>query len=308
MPVYNAKEYLAEAIESIISQTLIDFELIILDDGSSDDSSSIVRRYSGLDSRIKSYCRENLGLVATRNELLHVAQCEIIAWMDADDISKPERLRIQYDLICANEGLVCVGSFAQCIDPYGNYLCLEEYPLLHDEIVKRQMLGGAMRFPTTIMRRSAALKVGGFRSPFRMGEDLDLLMRLSEIGEMANCDLPLYLYRQHMNSTVSTLGANWGQCLFVITSLARERQDTGSDRLQRGETISLDWTEGRPSFKNTAIVYFNWAVCANLNRNFILAVRYAIWSLLYNPFVIVSWYVLGLSTLGLQSKRVGRRW
>ena len=222
MPVYNSALYLAEALASIATQTFLEFELIVIDDGSTDGSARILQAFARQEGRMKLSVRGNLGVAATRNELLRAARGEFVAWMDSDDISLPHRLASQIEVF-QRDPLACLGSAAQCTRPAGNFLNLERYPRQHEEILLQQQKGGAMRFPTTMMRRDLALGLGGFREPFRIGEDFDLLLRLSEVGKMANLPETLYLYRQHVASVCSTLGPQWPLYRDQILQLARER-------------------------------------------------------------------------------------
>jgi len=98
MPVYNAERFLSEAMDSILNQTLINFEFLIIDDGSHDSSLKIIRSYD--DPRIRLVQNEkNLGISATLNKGINLASADLIARMDADDISYPERLQKQYDYL-----------------------------------------------------------------------------------------------------------------------------------------------------------------------------------------------------------------
>ena len=110
MPVYNGEKYLREAIESILCQTYSDFEFIILDDGSTDSSLTIIKEYAKMDSRIIFITRKNKGLVATLNEGLELAKGDFIARMDADDISYPERFAKQIQYFANNPELFLVGT------------------------------------------------------------------------------------------------------------------------------------------------------------------------------------------------------
>ena len=304
VPVYNAAPYLKMALDSIVDQSFSDFELLIIDDGSSDSSLEIARGYE-VDARVKVRSRENRGLVETRNELIDWAQSEWIVWMDADDISKEDRLQAQYDFIFNNsENYVCVGTFAQCIDPLGNNLNIEKYPKSHREIVELQMLGGGIRFATTIMRKSVAIDVGGFRGGFRMGEDLDLLIRMGERGKLANIDTIFYFYRQHLKSTVSTFGSNWVACRSLIVSLARERQECGSDRLQRGEAVVLKWADPRMSSLACSEIYYRWSSHSYNNGNYRISIRYSLLSLIRYPLRRHAWIIFTSSLFMLVFKRV----
>jgi len=237
MAVYNTVRYLPDALRSISSQSFTDFELLVIDDGSNDGSSEWLRSYRALEPRMKLVSRENRGLVPTRNELLHAAQGELVAWMDSDDIAAPGRLAAQVQRFDADSELVCLGCSVQCIDPDGNCLSIDRFPLSHAEIVVEQQKGGAIKFPTTMMRREVALAVGGFRGSFKIGEDFDLLLRMSEVGKMENLADTLYSYRQHLASACATLALSWPAYRDEILSLARERREVlaAAEQLDDGE-------------------------------------------------------------------------
>ena len=273
MPVFNTARYLDDALDSIGAQSFTDIEFIVVDDGSSDGSTQMLQLFAAREPRMKLVTRGNLGLIATRNELLGAARGDLVAWMDSDDISLPQRLALQINEFDKDPNLVCLGSAAQCIDPDGNFLNIERYPLLHPQILADQKKGGAMRFPTTMMRRELALRVGGFREPFRMGEDFDLLLRLSEIGKMANLSDTLYLYRQHLASVCATLGTQWPAYRDCILELAEERRRNGKDRLQNGGSLSIPRTAEET--QNAVRAYHSWAGYALANGNLPLAWKYA---------------------------------
>ena len=230
MPVFNTVRYLKDALDSIGNQTFGDFEFVVIDDGSVDGSTTILESFAARDERVRLVTRENRGLIATRNELLEEARGEFVAWMDSDDISLPDRLASQLRGFADDPALVCLGSAAQCIDPEGNFLNVERYPPAHPDILVDQQKGGAMRFPATMMLREAALRVGGFREPFKIGEDFDLLLRLSETGKMGNLPEVLYHYRQHLSSVCATLGPQWPAYRDHILSPGARAAGTGGKR------------------------------------------------------------------------------
>ena len=117
MPVFNAERYISQAVESILDQTLGDFEFLIVDDGSSDGTAAILTRYANQDQRIRLSIRSNKGVVATLNELVDQACGELIARMDSDDISLPERLERQAAYLHGNPDCVAVGSQARIRRP-----------------------------------------------------------------------------------------------------------------------------------------------------------------------------------------------
>jgi glycosyltransferase involved in cell wall biosynthesis len=289
MPVFNTARYLQDALDSISNQTFRDFEFVVVDDGSVDGSTKMLESFAARERRMRLVTRENLGLIATRNELLKEARGEFVAWMDSDDISLPDRLAAELRGFRNDPGLVCLGAAAQCIDPEGNFLNIEHYPSDHPDILVDQQKGGAMRFPTTMMRREAALRVGGFREPFKIGEDFDLLLRLSEIGKMANLTDVLYYYRQHLSSVCATLGPQWPTYRDHILDLARERQVKGSDRLQDGGTLAIASKIAMDKRPLDSQVYLLWAQYALRNDNIPLACRYACAAIARQPASMSAW-------------------
>jgi glycosyltransferase involved in cell wall biosynthesis len=292
MPVYNTGRYLTDALSSIASQTFRDFDFIVIDDGSSDGSTRILEQFSIGEPRMRLISRRNRGVIATRNELLGAAQGELVAWMDSDDVSLPGRLEKQVAAFLRAPAIVCFGSAAQCIDPDGNFLNIERYPLQHQEILIEQQKGGAMRFPTTMMRRDLALRIGGFREPFRIGEDFDFLLRLSEHGMMGNLSDTLYLYRQHVSSVCATLGPQWPLYRDEILKLASERQHGGADRLQKGESIRIMDAAITDRQHIEWRIYLDWAGHAYRNRHASLAWKYVRCAIERRPTSLAAWKML----------------
>ncbi|MCU0524685.1 MAG: glycosyltransferase family 2 protein [Elainella sp. Prado103] len=201
MPVYNAQRYVAAAVRSILAQTYRDFEFLIIDDGSTDRSSTILQRYAATDDRIRLIRRDNLGFVATLNELLQMAQGEYIARMDADDIALPDRFALQVAFLQTHPQVVCVGGAQDWIDAAGRILL--HHPEAEDNAAIQQLaLTGQtpINHPSAMMRRSAMLQVGGYDANFYPAEDLDLWLKLGELGELANLRQTVLCYRQHDRS------------------------------------------------------------------------------------------------------------
>jgi GT2 family glycosyltransferase len=292
MPVFNTARYLVEALESICTQTFGDFELVVVDDGSTDGSARVLEQFAMRESRMRLITRENRGLIATRNELLVESRGELLAWMDSDDSSLPHRLARQVGAFREDSALACLGSSAQCIDPDGNFLKIERWPTEPEQILAGQQVGGAMRFPTTMMRRAQALRVGGFREPFKIGEDLDFLLRLSRYGKMANLPDVLYLYRQHVASVCATLGTRWPVYRDCILDLAHQRQQRGTDLLEEGGTMQIEFPADTNREEMEGQVYRGWAEQALDNGNVPLALKYARASVARWPASLSAWKLL----------------
>jgi glycosyltransferase involved in cell wall biosynthesis len=201
MPVCNGGPYVGAAVRSILDQTFADFELLVVDDGSRDDSLQTLSALARSDARLRLVSRENRGLVATLNELIAMARGRYVARMDADDVSSPARLARQVAFMDANPGIVALGSRAVFIDPDG--LPITEFidPLTHEQI-ERALLRPAIGIlhPTVMMRRDALVAAGGYRAEFPHVEDLDLFLRLGEVGRLENLPDVLLQYRVHVAS------------------------------------------------------------------------------------------------------------
>jgi len=191
MSVYNAERYLREAIESILNQTFTDFEFIIINDGSTDNSLEIIRSYN--DERIKIINQSNMGLAKALNNGIKIAKGKYIARMDADDISMPERLEIQYDFMENHPECVAVGSNAEIIDIDGNYVFTSNQAIEWERI-KAQLLQTPFFHSSTMYRKSAFEKVGGYPGIYRI-EDTVFFNKLAKIGELRNLSNILIKYR-----------------------------------------------------------------------------------------------------------------
>jgi len=201
MPAYNAEKYLAETVESILAQTFTDFEFIIIDDGSSDASPAILRTYAAKDQRIRLTIRPNKGLTPTMNEMLAQAQGEFIAIIENDDIAFLDRFSYQLEFLRCHPEVVCVGGAQMLIDESGRLLTVLRLPEGDAEIQKLALAGhGSICHPGAMMRRSAMMQVGGYDETMSMAHDLDLWLRLGEIGTLANLKDTVVKYRLRNDS------------------------------------------------------------------------------------------------------------
>jgi glycosyltransferase involved in cell wall biosynthesis len=212
MSVYNGGRFLSQAVESILAQTFSDFEFIIIDDGSTDDSRAVLQQFAQKDQRIKLTSRENRGLTKSLNEGIAMAQGEFLARMDSDDVSLPERFALQIEFLRAHPDCVAVGGDSVRIDEDGREMTGPKMPVSHDEIEAELLLGkgGALMHPTLMVRKEAMNAVGGYRELFKTSQDLDLYLRLAQKGKLANIPQVVLRYRIHDAS---------------VSSAKREQQD-----------------------------------------------------------------------------------
>ncbi len=197
MPCYNAGQFLTQAIESILNQTLTGFELIIIDDGSSDDSIEKINLYRPFDERIV-YLRNksNLGIVASLNRGIQQAKGRFIARMDADDISAPQRLEKQVDYMTKNPDCIVCGTDISLINATGETVGLRSYFTGNDTIKQRILQKNPFAHPSTMIRKSVLIENNiSYSEEFGRAEDYHLWMRLINLGNFANIDEFLFEYR-----------------------------------------------------------------------------------------------------------------
>lgn len=204
MPVYNAEKYLKTAIESILQQTYSNFEFIIIDDASDDDSYSIIKSY--LDPRIKVHKqRKNQGVAATANNGITEAKGKYIARMDADDISLPVRLARQVKFLESNPMIGLCGSYVKTI---GSGLTrVLKFPTNDEQIKCLMLLRCAMAHPTTMLRSEVLKKNNIWYSKNFANEDYHFYSQLYDKTQMANIPEVLLYYRKHSSqlTTVNKL-------------------------------------------------------------------------------------------------------
>ncbi len=198
MSCFNAADWLVESLESVLCQTFTDFEFVIIDDGSTDNSLDILQLYALKDDRIVLIPKANTGLSDSLNVGLRCARGEWVARMDADDICEPNRLEKQVAYVLNHPSVVFVGTGLTIIDESGFLGTKFSYPAGHVDLLKHLLT--ARRFPphaSAFYRRSLVLDNGGYRSRIRRAEDYDLWLRLSELGDMACIQESLMRIRKH---------------------------------------------------------------------------------------------------------------
>jgi len=208
IPVYNRSAFVGQAIESMLGQTYTDFELVLLDDGSTDDSLEIMRSYS--DPRVRVFEHEkNLGLPRTRNRGLELARGEYIALLDSDDVSLPERLACQVAFLDRNPRHAEVGAWSQAMNEAGKPLRKVKIQPTRPEEVRATLLFRCSIKNRSLMGRTALMRELGYRLDFPRCQDYDLHVRLAEKHPIGNIPRVLVLGRQHpgqWTGKTSTLG------------------------------------------------------------------------------------------------------
>lgn len=203
MPVYNGQRFLAEAIESILKQTYRDFEFIIVNDGSTDDTASILEKYAQQDERIRILNTEHVGLVGALNQGIEAAQYNWIARMDADDVSLPKRFEKQMAAAAARPDVIVWGAYIHHISSSGSVLSISTFgPATPQAFEERRKSNEPVQVihPTAVMRKDMILKAGGYKKEFEAAEDVELFDRMGDFGLIQAVPEPLLLYRVHPHS------------------------------------------------------------------------------------------------------------
>ncbi|MDX6575507.1 MAG: hypothetical protein QOE96_1460 [Blastocatellia bacterium] len=196
MPVYNGLPYLSASIESIVQQSFTDFELIILDDGSTDGSAEVLGHWARKDPRIHLIAsKRKSGLSGSSNLLAAKARAPLVARMDADDIAHPDRLRRQWELIQGDPAIVLVGTLSDGIDSNGKQV----RPRDRWRLLRRSSFPP---FPhgSVMFRRSVFEDVGGYSEQCIGWEEQELFIRMSRKGRIVVVPDVLYSYRYHVDS------------------------------------------------------------------------------------------------------------
>jgi glycosyltransferase involved in cell wall biosynthesis len=202
MPVHNAHPFLDESINSILDQTLSDFEFVILDDASTDGSVELLRKWSLRDRRIHLHeSKKLLGPSGSSNAVVSKARAPIVARMDADDIAHPDRLRRQWNIIDGRPDVAVIGTLCNGIDASGR----EVRPRDRWRLVRRSVY---VPFPhgSVMFRREVFDQVGGYDETSDGGEDQDLFLRMTARGRVLTLPDVLYSYRYHSSNVTRVNG------------------------------------------------------------------------------------------------------
>ncbi len=199
MTAYNSAPFVGEAVESLIAQTLGDFELLVVDDRSTDSTGTVLAEAAARDSRIRIVQCAQKGRVPALNQAVAEARAPWLAIMDSDDIAMPERFERQIAFLEANPGHGIVGSSAQVVGPNGKPV--ERPPLsrpqTHEDLAANLEDGVNLHHPSVIASTALVREAGSYRAPFRFAQDYDLFLRLSRRTRMANLPEALVSYRLH---------------------------------------------------------------------------------------------------------------
>ena len=229
MAVYNGMPYLPQAVDSVLAQTYKDFEFIIVDDGSKDETPAVLAECARREPRIRVLTHpSNQGGAAALVTGVGTARGEFIARIDADDEYLPERLQKMVDFLDRTPGVAAVGTWFLLVDMDGRPVAKGQPPTDPAAIRRGLALRNCMGVGV-LMRKGALVKVGNYRPGFRSTEDYDLWLRMAEQYDLAALPEHLYLYRRRPGAkTVQHIRTS---CAYasLARKFARQRKRTGAD-------------------------------------------------------------------------------
>ncbi len=255
IPAYNQAQYLSDAIKSVLDQTLGDFELIVIDDGSTDHTPLVSQSFS--DVRLRYIYQENSGLSAARNTGLRHSSAPFISFLDSDDLFLPEKLSILVDEMHSHPDLALAAGQAIPIDEEGRKIGkVFDKPLPKDP--QNLLLGNPLHVGSVVLRRVCQEEVGYFDESLRSYEDWDLWLRLALKGyPMSWMPNPVSYYRFH-TAQMTRIGAQMTQASFSVL-----------DKVFENEDLPIGWSALRETAYSHA--HLRASAQAYLARNFELA-------------------------------------
>ncbi len=306
MSVYNGADYVYEAVQSILKQSFTDFELIIIDDGSTDETIKIVNSFE--DRRLKIIRQNNSGLTIALNNAFAIAKGDYIARQDADDISDINRLSRQVNFLDHHPLIALVGSYANIIEEQGIAIGKIEVECFPEAIRKLLPVSNQFVHGSLMIRRNAFESIGGYRVAFRYSQDYDLVLRLVMKYKLANINEPLYFLR-HRRRKISLCSRSAQRNYAALAqTLYHERKTKNKDLIDLGHDpanlVDLD-NHSITCDKDITRAYHESIVNLTLRfGNFSVLRSSALQLLKLNPTRLRYWLYLATSCSDFMGKRI----
>src|SRR5690606_31206481 len=277
--------------ESILSQTFRDFEVVIVDDGSTDGSRALLHAFEKRDPRIRLFLRPHLGIVSSANFGLRQCRGEFLARMDSDDVALPERFEVQVKALRENPEVVMVGGAYDLIDAAGRLL-RREWPPEGDADLQDRCLAGSTPIcqPVAMIRRSAMDQVGDYDPKAPQAEDLDMWLRLGEVGQLACIPQVLLRYRQHAGSISETRAEEQAHCIRYVCEKAYVRRG-----LNRSFVAPPPWRPSGEQSRYQFLCQYGWWAFRHAQRS--TAIIYGLKAVHKQPLDRRGWSLLMTSLL-----------
>ncbi|HEY5722731.1 MAG TPA: glycosyltransferase [Allosphingosinicella sp.] len=224
IPVRNCASYLDEALESLAAQTFADFEIVVVDNGSSDGTRDILRAWALREPRLRAFRLRRPGLARSLNYAASKARAPLLARLDGDDVAAPGRLAAQVRAMRARPALGLLGSAAELIDSLGRPIGALDRPTADAAVRRFLRTGCAFVHSSVIMRRETFLAAGGYRKGLNVAEDYDLWLRMADHAEVANLPDRLVRYRVHVGSATARKPVRQAVAIACVTAAAEARR------------------------------------------------------------------------------------
>jgi hypothetical protein len=241
MAVYNGGPYLQSALDTLSSQTFRDFELIVVDDGSTDGTSEVLTAHASREPRMRVVRHvQNLGLVPARNRALRECRGDLIAVADADDLFKPDRFERQVTFLARNPDVGFCGTSVELIDGNGRPTGVYRPPQSDADIRFFSLLGGCFWNTTTMYRAALLAESGGYNPAFNNGaEDYDLWVRLMRVTRCANLPEIAACQRVHSSSVTAALTPTFRNQCTIAAGLLSDYLGRSLDLAQVTDALAL---------------------------------------------------------------------
>jgi glycosyltransferase involved in cell wall biosynthesis len=282
LPVFNAERYIGDAVQSILDQTFRDFELIIINDGSTDGSLAVLEKLAAKDSRIRLVSRPNTGYVKALNEAVGLSTGEFIARMDADDFCLPGRFEQQVSYLNKHPDCSLLGTNVNQMDQDGSIIGpMRDVGFGHDSITHSLLRRGwPIVHPSVMMRAAASRKIGGYVLAYCPNEDHDLFLKMGEVGRLENLPQVLLNYRKHTASESVVKQHRTDELVSTIIINACRR---------RGIAVPAAAVHPKPRTATQADTERDWGWHAIESRNIPTAKKYALITLRNRPMSVDAW-------------------
>jgi glycosyltransferase involved in cell wall biosynthesis len=276
IPTYNYAQYLPDAIDSVLNQTYKDFEIIVVDDGSTDNTSDVILQY--LSNPCLRYIRkENGGQASAKNRGIIESKGEFIAFLDADDIWFSNKLELQLQLFGKNPHTGVVYSRRIYIDPSGKPLRTNQPKLHRGSILNKLYVTNFVCFSSSIVRRVCFQRLGLFDEKLRFSEDYDFWIRVASSYRFEFVDLPLIYYRTGHSSTSADKDKVYDTVLEIMRRYASQ------------SNYRIPFLTRMYGFSDT---YKNMAFYCRKNKRFKKVLGTYLVSIIYFPVNIWTWFSL----------------
>ena len=308
LPAYNAEKTIAATIESVLSQTHQSFELLVIDDGSTDDTNALIEGFAKRDNRIRVISHANWGMGASLNHAMSMAGSDWIVRMDADDIMTPSRLERQISFVGEHPGLAVASCLVYYIDGNSRIIGINSSNLKTRSDFEHCVRSGELigfHHPGVIMDRAVVMSVGGYRPQFWPADDLDLWNRIAERGHLILVQQAYLLkYRIHSASIsisrarMARLKVRWAKACMMGRRAGLP--EPSFDEFQRIENERPLWARINRERKDMAKVLYKRAVHSFSRRHYFRSIMPLAGSILLQP-------TYGINQISTKSVLVNRR-